>query len=87
MQMKCCICGQPIQDPFGHNPWPVRDYSSAGESENRCCSDCNNTLVVPFRIFSLYTPDNEMHKRTDTLKKLNYDELVALRDIIQEQHS
>ena len=51
--MKCCVCTQDIDVEEdvkgkivwdqGHSPDPVRD-------EGRCCTWCNNNLVVPLRI-------------------------------------
>ena len=45
--MKCCICGKEIEDAFGwkegHNPWPAKE-------EGRCCTKCNDLIVVPLRM-------------------------------------
>ena len=52
----CCICNEKIDamvDPKtgkeiwteGHNAEPVAD--------GRCCSDCNNNIIVPFRMMKL----------------------------------
>ena len=40
--MKCCICGKPIADPYGHNPQPIKQ-------SGRCCGNCNQTVVIPAR--------------------------------------
>ncbi len=40
--MKCCICGK-VVNGYLHNAYPVK--------EGQCCEDCNNKLVLPFRIF------------------------------------
>jgi hypothetical protein len=41
--MNCSICGRPITNPFGnHNAQPVND--------GRCCSECNDAVVIPHRM-------------------------------------
>ena len=40
----CCLCGKTIEG-WGNNPWPV----SKGEND-RCCGECNCTLVIPARL-------------------------------------
>jgi len=48
--MKCSICEGPV-DGYGHNPDPViPDY------DKRCCSICNDTVVIPVRLFGLGNP-------------------------------
>lgn len=42
----CSICKTQFHG-FGHNPEPIRDY------DDRCCDDCNQTVVLPVRIFGL----------------------------------
>ena len=39
--MKCSICGNTINDKYGHNAQPIND--------GRCCDGCN-TLVIIERI-------------------------------------
>ena len=49
--MKCCICKEEIDKQIfpksntvwkkGHNAQPIKD--------GRCCSNCNNTVVIPER--------------------------------------
>lgn len=43
--LVCCLCGKIIDDPYGHNPYPL----SVNE-EDRCCAECNGTKVIPARI-------------------------------------
>jgi hypothetical protein len=47
--MKCCLCGEeiPVVNGWaeGHNPDPL----AIGE-DDRCCSDCNATKVIPARL-------------------------------------
>lgn len=42
MNIKCSICGKPIEG-YGNNPIPVKP-------DGRCCDECNSTLVIPARI-------------------------------------
>lgn len=46
----CSICGKPILPIgtwlLGHNAAPV--------NSGRCCNVCNDTVVIPTRIASLY---------------------------------
>jgi hypothetical protein len=47
---NCCLCGDPCEpwhEPptgYGHNPYPF------GEGDDRCCSACNDLVVIPARI-------------------------------------
>lgn len=43
--MKCCICGKEIKDNWGNNPYPV-----SKNQEDRCCNECNETVVIPERV-------------------------------------
>lgn len=43
--VKCCFCEKEIPDDKSHNPEPVKPLKG-----NRCCEDCNNTIVIPARI-------------------------------------
>ena len=40
--MNCSICKEKIIDKYSHNAEPVNN--------GRCCSDCNNVVVIPKRI-------------------------------------
>jgi hypothetical protein len=59
---KCIICGDRIDvQPMsgwadGHNAEPVR--------KGRCCTMCNDLVVIPFRIAQVYAP-----KKTDEKTK------------------
>lgn len=44
----CCLCGEEILDPYGHNPYPL-----ATNPEDRCCETCNDTKVIPARIANI----------------------------------
>ena len=54
---KCSICEQTIYpEPIsnwadGHNAWPI--------NEGRCCSECNDKVVVPRRIKDFYSNINK----------------------------
>lgn len=37
---KCCICSKDFVG-YGNNPFPLGEYSSLGESNNRCCNECD----------------------------------------------
>jgi hypothetical protein len=70
--MKCCICGNIIADDRGgHNPYPVRPQSFPGEKVNRCCTRCNQRIVIPTR---LRFGRNE--RNYHTLMKMDYEELL-----------
>jgi len=54
----CSICGNEVDIQFGtwrdgHNAEPV--------NSGRCCSSCNDTVVLPARIARIYASDKE-HK-------------------------
>jgi len=62
----CCICGEKIDAMVnpdtgkeiwtkGHNALPVKD--------GRCCSDCNNKIVVPLRIIK--SINGKVHEISD----------------------
>lgn len=53
--MKCCICGNPILDKFGNNPYPVK-------AEGRCCDECNWEYVIPARIINLRRKEMRTHE-------------------------
>ena len=71
-KMKCCICGQIIDDEYySHNPYPVRHQSFPGEKENRCCSLCNQQIVIPSRI--LFGRNSETHR---IMMEMDYEDLL-----------
>lgn len=72
-EMKCCICGKPITDEEGHDPYPVRPESWYGEKENRCCADCNYTIVVPVR----FRYGRHAQQYGARLREMDYEELFA----------
>ena len=41
----CCLCGEELDDPYGHNALPVAD--------GRCCVVCNDTEVIPARLLAM----------------------------------
>ena len=45
--MKCCICGTEIKG-HGNTPHPI-GWDVYGE-DDRCCDECNMSLVIPSRI-------------------------------------
>ena len=44
----CSICKFPFTG-FGHNPQPVKDMKVS----ERCCGECNDTVVIPLRFRTL----------------------------------
>ena len=42
-KFKCSLCGKQCEG-FGHNPEPLKRF------EERCCSDCNMSKVIPARL-------------------------------------
>jgi hypothetical protein len=71
--LKCCICGDIIENELqGHNPYPVRPESWYGEKEYRCCTCCNQRIVIPARI---RFGRNDNHHR-NTFMKMDYEELL-----------
>ncbi|MCK4995543.1 MAG: hypothetical protein KAR55_01525 [Thermoplasmatales archaeon] len=47
--MKCVICGKPVDKHFTPNGrvyW-TNGYKADPVKDGRCCSICNNTIVLP----------------------------------------
>jgi len=40
---NCVLCGNVLDDPYGHNPAPLAE-------EGRCCGECNFFQVLPTRM-------------------------------------
>lgn len=38
----CVICNKKIEDEFGNDPWPLKDFG-------KCCDKCNSNKVIPAR--------------------------------------
>ena len=74
--IHCCICNEIINEVEGHNPWPVRPYSSIGEKENRCCQACNDTIVIPARIACINATKEQMESIHENFKKMDYQQIV-----------
>lgn len=55
----CAICKNPFEG-FGHNPQPV--------AEGRCCSLCNDFVVVPERIRKATRPTGVSNETVVTLR-------------------
>lgn len=61
----CSICGVPFLG-YGHNPAPV--------TTGRCCSCCNDTVVITARLVSLgldrlFRPANKPTKEDENVNK------------------
>lgn len=44
----CCICGNEFEG-FGNNPYPICE-----DSRERCCDNCNSSVVIPERIMRYF---------------------------------
>ena len=44
-KLKCCICGEPIDD-WGNNPYPIAKLEPF---KIECCGTCNRLYVLPIR--------------------------------------
>lgn len=44
-ELECVLCGETFVGG-GHNAWPLAEESYFGEKENRCCEDCNYTVIL-----------------------------------------
>lgn len=73
--IRCCICSKIMWDIESNNPWPVRPYSSIGEDENRCCAECNNTLVLPIRIGLIAASESQVQEIHQKLNKMDFYEI------------
>lgn len=75
---RCCICSKIIFVRESNNAWPVRDYSSIGEKENRCCHTCNDEIVVPVRIAMIGATEDQVRTSHENLKKMDFYQLMNL---------
>ena len=75
--MRCAICGKKIENEFGNNPWPVRTNENA-----RCCDDCNNFFVIPYRIILMHSRP----ERQDTIIKLLNETSHERLEVILNKH-
>lgn len=48
MKFNCCICHKDFEG-YGNNPYPYVKQKDA-----RCCNNCNNTYVIPLRMFDIF---------------------------------
>lgn len=57
MKDKCCFCGEDLDGigDIGHNAEPLKD--------GRCCTKCNEELVIPKRTGELEIKFNDLLKR------------------------
>lgn len=49
--MKCCICGNEIEN-YGNNAFPVKD--------GKCCDSCHETVVIPARMSKIRNLSKEV---------------------------
>lgn len=55
-EIKCCICGQPIDEMHSNNPEGALDSNNVmieWEDTDRCCDSCNLLYVIPGRLYVL----------------------------------
>ena len=45
-ELRCCFCGNVIEDGFGNNPEPAHFGTFA-----KCCDECNLKIVIPARLY------------------------------------
>lgn len=55
--IECCFCGNKILRAQSNNPWPLRIDDS-----DRCCSDCNWSIVLPARIEKIMGWDGDSNE-------------------------
>ncbi len=68
--MKCCICGEQIEEVFSNNALPIKD--------GRCCNTCNDVYVIPARIAELEIINDEKKAMIKELKnKIGVNDAVA----------
>ena len=91
---KCILCknpidGLPADDPVyfdGHNPSPITE-------RGRCCSECNDTKVIPLRMLEygiLVDPEDPFTVKVNKLQRSDKfvytdDDIVPDMRIIDEQ--
>lgn len=69
----CSLCGEQFQG-MGHNPEPLKPF------DERCCTTCNDTKVIPARIAGFNPPPARRETATMTgprievLPRMEYDE-------------
>ena len=44
----CCLCGR-MMNYRGHDAWPLARHPQSATSDDRCCDECNKSLVIPKR--------------------------------------
>jgi hypothetical protein len=55
--VECSICGGPIDVPPG-STW-TRGHNAQPVNDGRCCSECNNGVVLPLRIAHMLAQKGE----------------------------
>lgn len=73
--MKCCICGREIEG-YGSNPIPIRD-------EGRCCNECDNSFVTPYRIVELNVAESREERFENLLHNANKEQLEFGLEVIK----
>ena len=67
---KCVICEQEFTE-WGNNPEPIKKME-----EGNCCNDCNNLVVIPFRLYLIQLDksiqDNKERKLNQLISNKKY---------------
>ena len=81
-KIKCAICGKEITITEGNNPYPVRPWSAINSDKNRCCHECNEMYVIPFRFAIAGKNEKEKQQVHTMLKFCTQEKLIELREAI-----
>ena len=55
MGLKCCICGEMMEEGESNNPDPITDENGWYFVEDAvCCDVCNTSKVVPARLDAMF---------------------------------
>ena len=76
--IRCCLCDKIIWSIESNNPWPAREYSVLGSTENRCCHSCNQNIVAPLRIGLINASEEQVEELHNRFKKMSFYELDSL---------
>lgn len=53
---KCCFCGRK-KTGYGNSPEPI-----LSDVKNKCCDDCNYSVVLPRRLYDFQEQAKKMKK-------------------------
>ena len=55
-EIKCCICGNPIDEEHSNNPEGALGPGNVliqWDEGDRCCDSCNLLYVIPGRLYAI----------------------------------